>query len=90
MTVNSDDKGKYYIHNFIGWYVSNHSNKESSMVDHNKDVCSFQYLRTKKKMSSIQKKYYYVFNQVISYWPTFRSEVSCIGPKAELLSKQLR
>ena len=25
--------------------------------------------------------YYYVINQVISYWLSYRSEVSCIGPR---------
>ena len=27
--------------------------------------------------------YYNVINQVISYWTSYRSEVSCIGPRPE-------
>ena len=28
-------------------------------------------------------EYYNVINQVISYWPSYRSEVCCIGPEAK-------
>ena len=32
-------------------------------------------------MQNSKEQYYNVINQVISYWPSYRSEVCCIGPR---------
>ena len=36
---------------------------------------------TLKIFAYLTYDYYYVINQVISYWLSYRSEVSCIGPR---------
>ena len=43
------------------------------------------YIKSHTPTPSPGVQYYYVINQVISYWLSYRSEVSCIGqrPKAE-------